>query len=327
MRESTPWRKPLVQKALVWCWRVRALLSSLLMSFAFLPLRSASHRQDFRAFRSTSTTSHACSARDRGPLRVRSTCRSPSHGCVACGIGLKSSGEFMQKVYLDTRAALAGLLKDGMLIMAGGFGLCGIPEQLILAIRDSGVKNLTVVSNNCGIDGVGLGILLDSRQIKKMISSYVGENKTFAQQYLAGELEIEFNPQGTLAERIRAGGAGIPAFFTKTGAGTLIAEGKEEREIAGERYVLERGLVADLSIVHAWKGDTEGNLVYRKTARNFNPMMATAGRVTVAEVENLVEPGKIDPDHIITPGIYVQRLVHVPNAEKRIEQRTVRKRA
>jgi 3-oxoacid CoA-transferase subunit A len=233
----------------------------------------------------------------------------------------------MKKVYPDARAALAGVLQDGMLIMAGGFGLCGIPETLILAIRDSGVKNLTVVSNNAGIDGVGLGILLDSRQIKKMISSYVGENKTFAQQYLAGELEIEFNPQGTLAERIRAGGAGIPAFFTRTGAGTQIAQGKEKREFDGERYVMERGLVADLSIVHAWKGDTEGNLVYRKTARNFNPMMATAGKVTVAEVEHLVEPGRIDPDHIITPGIYVQRLVHVPDAAKHIEQRTTRKRA
>jgi 3-oxoacid CoA-transferase subunit A len=232
----------------------------------------------------------------------------------------------MKKVYPDARAALAGLLKDGMMIMAGGFGLCGIPESLIKAIRESGVKNLTVVSNNAGIDGVGLGLLLDTRQIKKMISSYVGENKTFAQQYLAGELEIEFNPQGTLAERIRAGGAGIPAFFTRTGAGTLIAEGKEEREIDGARYVMERGLVADLSIVHAWKGDTEGNLVYRKTARNFNPMMATAGKVTIAEVENLVEPGEIDPDHIITPGVFVQRIVHVPNAVKHIEQRTVRKR-
>jgi 3-oxoacid CoA-transferase subunit A len=232
----------------------------------------------------------------------------------------------MNKVYPDARAALAGLLKDGMLIMAGGFGLCGIPESLIYAIRDSGVKNLTLVSNNAGIDGVGLGLLLETRQIKKMISSYVGENKTFAQQYLAGELEIEFNPQGTLAERIRAGGAGIPAFFTRTGAGTMIAEGKEEREIDGARYVMERGIVADLSIVHAWMGDTEGNLVYRKTARNFNPMMATAGKVTVAEVEHLMQPGDINPDHIITPGIYVQRLVHVPDAVKHIEQRTVRKR-
>ena len=233
----------------------------------------------------------------------------------------------MIKVYPDARAALAGVLKDGMLVMAGGFGLCGIPESLILAIRDSGVKNLTVVSNNAGVDGIGLGLLLDTKQIKKMISSYVGENKTFAQQYLAGELEIEFNPQGTLAERIRAGGAGIPAFYTRTGAGTQIAEGKEEREFDGERYVMERGLIADLSIVHAWKGDTEGNLVYRKTARNFNPMMATAGRMTVAEVEHLVQPGQIDPDHIITPGVYVKRIVHVSNATKHIEQRTVRKRS
>jgi 3-oxoacid CoA-transferase subunit A len=221
---------------------------------------------------------------------------------------------------------LAGLLKDGMTIMAGGFGLCGIPETLILAIRDAGVTNLTVVSNNCGIDGVGLGILLDSRQIKKMIASYVGENKTFAQQYLAGELEIEFNPQGTLAERIRAGGAGVPAFFTRTGVGTTIAEGKEVREFDGDRYVMERGLVADLSIVHAYRGDSEGNLAYRKTARNFNPVMATAGKVTVAEVEQLVKPGDINPDHIVTPGIYVQRLIAVPNATKHIEQRTLRKR-
>ena len=233
----------------------------------------------------------------------------------------------MNKVHADAKSALAGLLKDGMTIMAGGFGLCGIPESLILAIRDSGVKNLTVVSNNAGVDGKGLGILLDSRQTKKMVSSYVGENKTFMQQYLAGELEIEFNPQGTLAERIRAGGAGIPAFFTKTGVGTQIAEGKDVRDFDGQRYVMERGIVADLAIVHAYKGDTEGNLVYRKTARNFNPVMATAGKVTVAEVENLVEPGKINPDHIITPGIFVQRLIHVPNAIKYIEQRTVRKRA
>jgi 3-oxoacid CoA-transferase subunit A len=232
----------------------------------------------------------------------------------------------MNKVYADARAALAGLLKDGMMVMAGGFGLCGIPETLILAIRDSGVKNLTVVSNNCGVDGKGLGVLLDTRQIKKMIASYVGENKTFAQQYLANELEIEFNPQGTLAERIRAGGAGVPAFFTRTGVGTLIADGKDVREFDGARYVMERGLVSDLSIVHAYLGDTEGNLVYRKTARNFNPVMATAGKVTVAEVEHLVKPGEIEPDHIITPGIYVQRIIHVPNATKYIEQRTVRKR-
>jgi 3-oxoacid CoA-transferase subunit A len=232
----------------------------------------------------------------------------------------------MKKVYPDAATALAGLLRDGMTIMAGGFGLCGIPETLIMAIRESGVKNLTVVSNNAGIDGVGLGLLLDTRQIKKMISSYVGENKTFAQQFLANELEIEFNPQGTLAERIRAGGAGIPAFFTKTGYGTMIGENKEVREFDGDNYVMERGLVADLSIVHAWKGDTEGNLVYRKTARNFNPMMATAGKVTVAEVENLVQPGEINPDHIITPGVYIKRIIHVPTATKHIEQRTVRKR-
>jgi 3-oxoacid CoA-transferase subunit A len=233
----------------------------------------------------------------------------------------------MRKVYPDGKAALAGLLRDGMTIMAGGFGLCGIPEVLIEAIRDSGVKDLTIISNNAGIDGVGLGILLDTRQVRKMISSYVGENKTFATQFLAGELEIEFNPQGTLAERIRAGGAGVPAFFTKTGVGTLVAEGKEQRDFDGHSYVMERGLFADVAVVHAWKGDTEGNLVYRKTARNFNPMMATAAAVTVAEVENLVQPGEIDPDHIITPGIYVKRMIHVPEGHKRIEQRTTRKRA
>jgi 3-oxoacid CoA-transferase subunit A len=247
------------------------------------------------------------------------------NGALAAG----SAGEawLMNKVYADAPAALAGLLRDGMLIMAGGFGLCGIPETLILAICESGVGNLTVVSNNAGVDGVGLGILIESKQIKKMISSYVGENKLFAQRYLAAELEIEFNPQGTLAERIRAGGAGIPAFFTRTGAGTDIARGKEERVFNGDAYVMETGIVADLSIVHAFKGDTEGNLVYRKTARNFNPVMATAGRVTVAEVEHLVQPGEIDPDHIITPGIYVKRMIQVPNATKHIEQRTVRKRA
>jgi 3-oxoacid CoA-transferase subunit A len=233
----------------------------------------------------------------------------------------------MRKVYPDGRAALAGLLRDGMTIMAGGFGLCGIPETLIEAVRDAGVRDLTVISNNAGIDGVGLGVLLDTRQVRKMVSSYVGENKTFARQYLAGELEIEFNPQGTLAERIRAGGAGIPAFFTRTGVGTLVAEGKEVREFDGEQYVMERGLFADLAIVHAWKGDTEGNLVYRKTARNFNPMMASAAAVTVAEVEQLVEPGELDPDAIHTPGVYVKRMIHVPEAEKRIEQRTTRRRA
>jgi 3-oxoacid CoA-transferase subunit A len=232
----------------------------------------------------------------------------------------------MIKVYPDAETALAGLLRDGMTIMAGGFGLCGIPEKLIAAIRDSGVGGLTVVSNNAGIDGAGLGLLLESRQICKMISSYVGENKLFADLYLKGELELEFNPQGTLAERIRAGGAGVPAFFTKTGVGTLIAVGKEVREFDGETYVMERGLTADLAIVHAWKGDREGNLVYRKTARNFNPVMATAGRVTVAEVENLAESGEIDPDQIHTPGIFVQRIVHPESFDKRIEQRTVRRR-
>ena len=226
----------------------------------------------------------------------------------------------------DAVDALAGLLFDGMTIMAGGFGLCGIPENLIGAIKESGVKNLTVVSNNCGIDGFGLGILLESGQIKKMISSYVGENKLFEQLYLSGALELEFNPQGTLAERIRAGGAGIPAFFTKTGVGTLVAEGKEVREFDGETYVMERGLIADLSIVKAHTGDAEGNLVYRKTARNFNPMMATAGKVTVAEVENLVAIGSIDKDHIHTPGIFVDRIIKGAVYEKRIERVTTRPR-
>jgi len=230
------------------------------------------------------------------------------------------------KVYKNATEALAGLLKDDMTIMCGGFGLCGVPEVLIAAVQASGVKGLTVVSNNAGVDGIGLGILLETRQIRKMISSYVGENKIFAKQYLAGELEIEFNPQGTMAERIRAGGAGIPAFFTKTGVGTLIAEGKEVREFNGEHYMMETGIVADLSLVHAYQGDTEGNLVYRKTARNFNPMMATAGKVTVAQVEHLVEPGTLDPDHIITPGIYVKRIIHVPDALKRIEQPSTRVR-
>jgi 3-oxoacid CoA-transferase A subunit len=231
------------------------------------------------------------------------------------------------KVYKDAKSALEGVLHDGMMVMCGGFGLVGIPDKLIHAVRDSGVKNLTCVSNNAGIDGHGLGLLLETGQVKKMVSSYVGENKTFAKLYLEGKLEIEFNPQGTLAERCRAGGAGIPAFFTKTGVGTLVAEGKEVREFNGEQYVMETGLVADLAVVHAWKGDTEGNLVYRKTARNFNPMMATAGKITVAEVEHLVQPGDLEADHIITPGIFVKRIIHVPNAEKRIEQRTVRKRA
>jgi len=221
-------------------------------------------------------------------------------------------------------AALDGLLFDGMTIMAGGFGLCGIPEHLIAAIRDSGVKDLTVVSNNCGVDDFGLGILLAGGQIRKMISSYVGENKLFAELYLSGKLELEFNPQGTLAERIRAGGAGIPAFFTKTGVGTLVAEGKEVRTFDGEEYVMERGLTADLSIVKAYRGDHEGNLVYRRTARNFNPIMATAGKTTLAEVEQLVVTGQLDKDNIHTPGIYVDRLFQGATFEKRIEQRTTR---
>src|SRR5450432_2035113 len=234
----------------------------------------------------------------------------------------------MRKVYSDAKAAMAGAIKDGMTIMSGGFGLCGIPDTLIEAIKASGARNLTVISNNAGIDGAGLGLLLETRQIRKMIASYVGENKLFAQLFLSGELELEFNPQGTLAERIRAGGAGIPAFFTRTGVGTMIAEGKEVRNFDGEDYVMERGLVADIALVHAWKADTEGNLVYRKTSRNFNPNMATAGKLTIAEVENLVEAGSIDPDHIITPGIYVQRIVHVPVVgAKPIEHRTTRKRA
>ncbi len=230
-----------------------------------------------------------------------------------------------KKVYTDAVSALAGLLRDDMTVMAGGFGLCGIPENLIAAIKLSGVKGLTVISNNAGVDGFGLGQLLETKQIRKMVSSYVGENKLFAQQFLSGELELEFNPQGTLAERIRAGGAGIPAFFTKTGVGTLVAEGKELREFDGEIFVMERGLRADLAIVKAWKGDTEGNLIYRKTARNFNPMMAMAGKVTVAEVEQLVNVGTIDPDHVHTPGIFVQRII-MGEHEKRIEQRTTRKR-
>jgi len=231
------------------------------------------------------------------------------------------------KIYGTPAEALAGLLKNDMVIMSGGFGLCGIPSALIEAVRESGVTGLTIISNNAGIDGVGLGRLLDTRQIKRMISSYVGENKTFAAQYLGGELEIEFNPQGTLAERIRAGGAGIPAFFTKTGAGTLVAEGKETRSFKGEDYVMETGLFADLALVHAYKADTEGNLIYRMTARNFNPMMATAAAVTVVETEHLVQPGEIDPDSIITPGIFVQRLVALTSVDKRIEQRTTRPRS
>jgi len=232
----------------------------------------------------------------------------------------------MRKVYADADEALAGQVKDGMTLMAGGFGLAGVPETLIDAVRKSGAKDLTFVSNNAGVDGIGLGVLLETGQIRKMISSYVGENKIFAKLYLEGKLELEFNPQGTLAERIRAGGAGIPAFFTRTGVGTVVAEGKEIRDFNGEAYVMETGLIADIALIHAWKGDAEGNLVYRKTARNFNPMMATAAKLTIAEVEHLVAPGELDPDAIVTPGIYVHRIVHVPHAEKRIEQRTTRKR-
>ena len=232
----------------------------------------------------------------------------------------------MEKVYANAKAALEGVLFDGMTVMSGGFGLCGIPEHLIAALRDSGVKQLTVISNNAGVDGFGLGLLLETRQIKKMVSSYVGENKLFEQQYLAGELELEFNPQGTLAERCRAGGAGIPGFYTKTGVGTLIAEEKEHKDFNGETYVLETGLVSDVALIKAWKGDAEGNLIYRKTARNFNPVMATAGKTTIVEVEHLVDVGQIDPDNVHTPGIFVDRIFCGTHFEKRIEQRTVRQR-
>ncbi len=233
----------------------------------------------------------------------------------------------MNKLYPSAAAALAGVVKDGQTLAVGGFGLCGIPEALIAALRDTGVTNLTCVSNNAGVDGFGLGLLLETRQIKKMISSYVGENKLFAQQFLSGELELEFAPQGTLAERLRAGGAGIPAFYTATGVGTVVAEGKDVREFDGRKYVMERGIVADVALVKAWKADAAGNLVYRKTARNFNPMCATAGKVTVVEVEEIVPVGAIDPDHVHTPGIFVQRLVLNATPEKRIEQRTLRKSA
>ena len=229
----------------------------------------------------------------------------------------------MSKVYENAAAALEGIAFDGMTVMSGGFGLCGIPELSIGALVGSGAKDLTVISNNAGVDGFGLGLLLESRQIKKMISSYVGENKEFERQYLSGELELEFNPQGTLAERCRAGGAGIPGFYTKTGVGTVIAEGREHKDFDGETYIMETGLVADLSIVKAWKGDAQGNLIYRATARNFNPMMAMAGKVTVAEVEEIVPVGTLDPDNIHTPGVFVQRIIQGEH-EKRIEQRTVR---
>lgn len=230
----------------------------------------------------------------------------------------------MSKVVQNARQAIEkAAIRDGAVIMAGGFGLCGIPEHCIAAIRDAGIKDLTIISNNCGVDDFGLGLLLQTRQIRKMISSYVGENAEFMRQYLSGELELEFNPQGTLAERMRAGGAGIPGFYTKTGVGTVIAEGKEHKEFDGETYILERGMVADLSIVKAWKGDAQGNLIYRKTARNFNPPAATCGRVCVAEVEEIVPVGSLDPDCIHTPGIFVNRIIQGRH-EKRIEQRTVR---
>ncbi len=233
----------------------------------------------------------------------------------------------MNKVYPDAASALAGIVKDGQLLAVGGFGLCGIPEALIDALQATGVKNLTVISNNAGVDGFGLGKLLNTRQIKRMISSYVGENKEFERQYLAGELELEFTPQGTLAEKLRAGGAGIPAFFTKTGVGTIVAEGKETREFDGETYVMERALFPEVALVKAWKADKSGNLIFRRTARNFNPAAAMAGKLTVVEVEEIVETGSIDPDSVHLPGIYVHRIVHNPNPEKRIEKRTITEKA
>ena len=248
-------------------------------------------------------------------VRVR---RSP--GFAGKGLPLAIS-----KIYTDAHSALDGIVEDGMTIAVGGFGLCGIPEALIQALRDTGKKDFTIASNNAGVDGWGLGLLLETRQIRKMISSYVGENREFERQFLSGALEIEFCPQGTLAERMRAGGAGIPGFYTRTGVGTLVAEGKDQREFDGVPYILERGIRADLALVKAWKGDAGGNLVYRKTARNFNPMAATCGRITVAEVELLVGTGELDPDQVHTPGIFVQRMVHNPTPEKRIEQRTIRK--
>jgi 3-oxoacid CoA-transferase subunit A len=231
----------------------------------------------------------------------------------------------MNKVFPSAKAALDGVIKDGQTLAVGGFGLCGIPEALIEAVKESGAKNLTAISNNAGVDGFGLGVLLNTRQVKKMIASYVGENKEFERQYLAKELELEFTPQGTLAEKLRAGGAGIPAFYTKTGYGTLVAEGKPVAEFDGHKYILERSLTADVALVKAWKADTSGNLIYRKTARNFNPMVATAGKITIVEVEEIVPMGALDPDNIHTPGIYVQRIVLNATPEKRIEQRTVRK--
>ena len=231
----------------------------------------------------------------------------------------------MNKIYSNSKKALEGVAFDGMVLMCGGFGLCGIPERMIDALKESKIKNITAISNNAGIDGEGLGLLLETKQISKMISSYVGENKIFAEQYLNGEIELEFNPQGTLAERIRAGGAGIPAFYTPTGAGTKIAKGKEARQFEGREYIMEKGLRADLSLIKAWKGDSEGNLIYKKTARNFNPLMATAGKITIAEVEHLVEPGELDADQIHTSGIFVQRIIKGSHYNKRIENLTTRK--
>ena len=235
------------------------------------------------------------------------------------------SSRGLNKQWPDAQSALAGMVRDGMLLAIGGFGLCGIPEALIAALRDTGARNLTIASNNAGVDGWGLGQLLETRQIKKMISSYVGENAEFERQFLAGELEVEFCPQGTLAERMRAGGAGIPGFYTRTGIGTLVAEGKEHKEFDGVAYILERGIHADIALVKAWKADLHGNLIYRRTARNFNPQAASCGKFTVAEAEIIVDPGELDPDEIHTPGIFVHRLVHNPHPEKRIERRTIRK--
>ncbi|MGA8089102.1 MAG: CoA transferase subunit A [Terracidiphilus sp.] len=230
----------------------------------------------------------------------------------------------MNKLFPNPKAALEGVVHDGMLMAIGGFGLCGIPEELILALRDTGVRNLTIASNNAGVDGAGLGLLLATRQIKKMLSSYVGENAEFERQFLSSEIEVEFCPQGTLAERMRAGGAGIPGFYTRTGIGTIIAEGKEHKDFDGKTYILERGFVADLSLVKAWKADLHGNLMYRRTARNFNPNAATCGKITIAEVEEIVQPGELDPDEIHTPGIFVHRLVHIPHPIKRVEKKTTR---
>jgi 3-oxoacid CoA-transferase subunit A len=230
----------------------------------------------------------------------------------------------MNKLWPDAQAALEGIVRDGMLLAIGGFGLCGIPEALILALRDSGARNLTIASNNAGVDGWGLGLLLEQHQVKKMISSYVGENAEFERQFLTGELEVEFCPQGTLAERMRAGGAGIPGFYTRTGVGTMVAEGKEHKDFGGLEYILERGIVADVVLVKAWKADLHGNLIYRRTARNFNPQAAACGKITVAEAEIVVDAGQLDPDEIHTPGIYVHRLVHNPHPEKRIEKKTTR---